>query len=140
VIGDIFYVSGGGETLERCAVTVLTTAVSVSHDEWAVIDAGYKCLGRDPLIGNQDKAGYYWKEMARMGVIKGRPDLFLGILAAESGFLYYKDKNKKLHLGERIEIIPNNVTEVINIHEQIYGVRNGKLEVVIPVTGRGRGN
>ena len=78
--------------------------------------------------------------MARMGVIKGRPDLFLGILAAESGFLYYKDQKKKLYLGERIEIIPNNVTEVINIHEQMYGVRNGKLEVVIPVTGRGRGN
>jgi len=140
VIGDMMYVSGGGETPERCAVTVLTTAVSTSHDEWAVIDAGYKCLGRDPLIGNQDKPGYSWKGMARMGVIKGRPDLFLGILAAESGFLYYKDQKKKLYLGERIEIIPNNVTEVINIHEQMYGVRNGKLEVVIPVTGRGRGN
>jgi len=139
-IGDMMYVSGGGETPERCAVTVLTTAVSTSHDEWAIIDAGYKCLGRDPLIGNQDKPGFSWKGMARMGVIKERPDLFLGVLAAESGFLYYKDQKKKLDLGERIEIIPNNVTEVINIHEQMYGVRNGKLEVVIPVTGRGRGN
>ena len=140
VIGDMFYVSGGGETLEQCAVTVLTTAVSTSHDKWAIIDAGYKTLGRDPLIGNQDKPGFSWNGMARMGVIKGRPDLFLGVLAAESGFLYYKDQKKKVNLGERIEIIPNNVTEVINIHEQMYGVRNGKLEVVIPVTGRGRGN
>ncbi len=140
VIGDMFYVSGGGETLEQCAVTVLTTAVSTSHDEWAIIDAGYKTLGRDPLIGNQDKPGFSWNRMARMGVIKGRPDLFLGVLAAESGFLYYKDQKKRVNLGERIEIIPNNVTEVINIHEQMYGVRNGKLEVIIPVTGRGWGN
>jgi D-serine deaminase-like pyridoxal phosphate-dependent protein len=140
VIGDMMYVSGGGETPERCAVTVLSATVSTSHDEWAIIDAGYKCLGRDPLIGNQDKPGYSWKGMARMGVIKGRPDLFLGVLAAESGFLYYKDKEKELDLGERIEIVPNNVTEVINIHEKMYGVRNGELEVVIPVTGRGRGN
>jgi len=140
VVGDIWYVSGGGETLEGCAVTVLTTAVSTSHNDWAIIDAGYKTLGRDPLIGNQDKPGFSWSGMARMGVIKGRPDLFLGVLAAESGFIYYTDQEKKMNLGERMEVIPNNVTEVINIHEQMYGVRNGKLEVVIPVTGRGKGN
>jgi hypothetical protein len=29
---------------------------------------------------------------------------------------------------------------VINIHNQMYGVRNGVVERVIPVTGRGRGN
>jgi D-serine deaminase-like pyridoxal phosphate-dependent protein len=140
VIGDIWYVSGGGETVGNCAVTVLTATVSTSHNEWAIIDAGYKTLGRDPLIGNQNKPGFSWNGMARMGVVKGRTDLFLGVLAAESGFLYYKDQEKRVVLGERIEVIPNNVTEVINIHEQMYGVRNGKLEVVIPVTGRGRGN
>ena len=140
VIGDVFYISGGGEALEKCAVTVLTTAVSTSHDKWAIIDAGYKTLGRDPLMGNQDRPGYSWNGMSRMGVIKERPDLFLGLLAAESGFLYYKERKKRINLGERVEIIPNNVTEVINIHEKMYGVRDGKVEVVIPVTGRGRGN
>ena len=140
VIGDMMYVSGGGETLEQCAVTVLTTTVSTAHDEWVIIDAGYKTLGRDPLIGTQDKPGFSWKGMTRMGVIKGRPDLFLGVLAAESGFLYYIDPKKRLNLGERLEIIPNNVTGVINTHEQMYGVRNGLIEMVIPVTARGKGN
>jgi len=47
---------------------------------------------------------------------------------------------KKLTLGERLEIVPNNATLVINIHDRIYGVRNGAVEEEIPVTGRGRGN
>ena len=47
---------------------------------------------------------------------------------------------KKLSFGERLEIIPNNATLVINMHDRIYGVRNDVVEKVIPVTGRGRGN
>ena len=43
-------------------------------------------------------------------------------------------------MGERLEIVPNNATLVINIHDRIYGVRNGAVEEIIPVTGRGRGN
>ena len=35
---------------------------------------------------------------------------------------------------------PNNTTLVINTHARIYGVRNGVLEKIIQVTGRGRGN
>jgi len=46
----------------------------------------------------------------------------------------------KLTLGERLEIVPNNATLVINIHDRIYGVRTGAVEEEIPVTGRGRGN
>ena len=34
---------------------------------------------------------------------------------------------------------PNNATLVISMHDQLYGVRNGVLERMIPVTGRGRG-
>jgi len=40
---------------------------------------------------------------------------------------------KKLNLGERLEIVPNNATLVVNIHDRIYGVRNGMVEEIIPV-------
>lgn len=140
VIGDIMYILKGGETLESCAATVLSTVVSVSHNEQAVIDAGFKALGRDPLIEAQDKPGFRWKEMARMGIIKRRSDLFLGTLSAESGLVYYMKTDSKLALGQQLEIIPNNVSIVFNSHDQIYGVRNGEIEKVITVTGRGKGN
>ena len=88
----------------------------------------------------QEKPGYSWNGMPRMGVIKDRPDLFLGLLGAESGFLYYTNPKKKLSLGDRLEIIPNNATVVINTHDQMYGLRNGLIEMVIPVTARSIGN
>lgn len=140
VIGDIVYMVMGANTIETCAATVLTTVVSTSREELAVLDTGFKTLSNDPLTGTEDMPGFSWRGMRRRSPIKGRPDLFLGFLGAESGFLYYMDPKKKLNLGERLEIIPNNATVIMNIHGEVYGVRNGLVERVIRVTGRGRGN
>jgi len=139
-IGDIMYMRAGGNLREACAVTVLTTVMSTSHLAWAIIDAGYKTFGNDSLIGHRDTTGFFWKEMPSFGSVQGRQDLWLGRLSAETGCLHYTDQKKKLRLGERLEIVPNNATLVINIHDKIYGTRNGVVEVTIPVTGRGRGN
>jgi D-serine deaminase-like pyridoxal phosphate-dependent protein len=50
------------------------------------------------------------------------------------------DPNKKVNLGERLEVIPNNASMVVAIHNQIYGVRKGEVERVLNITGRGLGN
>ncbi len=140
VIGDIRYMKSGGNTREACVVTVLTTVMSTSHPDWAVIDAGYKTFGADSLIAYRDTPGFFWNGRPSFGSVQGRPDLWFGRLSAETSCLYYMDPGKKLSFGERLEIVPNNATLVVNIHDQIYGVRNGAVEKVIPVTGRGRGN
>lgn len=140
VIGDIKYMRAGGNTREACAVTVLTTVMSTAHSGWAIIDAGYKTFGADSLIKHRDAPGFFWNGTPSFGSVQGRPDLWLGFLAAETSRLDYMDLGKKLNLGERLEIVPNNATLVINIHDRIYGVRNGVVEQVISVTGRGRGN
>ena len=140
VIGDIMYMRSGGNIREACAVTVLTTVMSTSHPDWAIIDAGYKTFGADSLIAYRDTPGFFWEGKPGFGSVQGRPDLWLGRLSAETSCLYYTEPEKKLSLGERLEIVPNNATLVVNIHDRIYGVRNGVVEKVIPVTGRGRGN
>jgi len=140
VIGDIMYMRAGGNIREACAVTVLTTVMSTSHPDWAIIDAGYKTFGADSLIAHRDTPDFFWDGKPSFGSVQGRPDLWLGRLSAETSCLYYTDPGKRLNLGQRLEIVPNNATLVINIHDQIYGVRNGVVEQVIPVTGRGRGN
>ena len=139
IIGDIMYMRVRGNTRESCAVTVLATVISTSWPDWAMIDAGYKTLGADSIIGSRDAPDFFWNGKPSFGPIQGRPDLWLGRLSAESSSIFYKDPTKKLSLGDRLEIVPNNVTLVINIHDQIYGVRNGKVERVISVTGRKRG-
>jgi len=140
VIGDILYMRAFGNTREACVVTVLTTVMSTSHTTHAVIDAGYKTFGAESIIGRRDTPGFFWEGKPSFGSVQGRPDLWLGRLGAETGWLYYREPEKKLSLGERLEIVPNNATLVININDQVYGVRKGVIEKVIPVTGRGRGS
>ena len=110
--------------------------MSTSHPKHAIINAGSKAFGNDPIIGLINDPGFFWEGKPSYGSIQGRPDLWLGCLAGESSWVYYMDHNKKLSVGERLEIVPNNATLVINIHDQIYGVRNGKVEKVMKVNGR----
>jgi D-serine deaminase-like pyridoxal phosphate-dependent protein len=77
--------------------------------------------------------------MPSFGVIKGRDDLWLGKVGAESGWVYYKENAKKLIIGERLEIIPNSASLILNIHDKAYGVKNGVIEREFAITGRGRG-
>ena len=144
VIGDMFYVKSHGSTRDTCVLTALTTVVSTSHPDHVVIDAGLKTFGGDSLIARREDPGFFWNGMPSYGSIQGRPDLWLGRLNMESGVAYYMDpkadSRKKLSLGERIEIVPNNATVVINIHDRIYGVRNGEIEKEFSIAGRGRGS
>jgi D-serine deaminase-like pyridoxal phosphate-dependent protein len=61
-------------------------------------------------------------------------------MSNETSIVSYGDSEKRLSLGQRLEIVPNNALVVVNIHNDMYGVRNGVVERVIPITGRGRGN
>jgi len=139
VIGDILYMKNFGNTREACALTVLTAVMGTSHPGHAIIDAGWKTFGAESLIDHREMPGFFWNGRPSYGSIQSRPDLWLGRLAAESAWVYYTDPKKKLSLGERLEIVPNTANLVVNIHDKLYGVRNGEVERVIPVTGRGRG-
>lgn len=139
VVGDLTQVARFAMTDDKCALSVLTTVISTSHSEHAVIDAGSKTFGADPLMANRNKPGFFWHGMPSYGYIRRHPDLWLGFLSAETSIIYYKNPRKKLDIGTRVEIIPNNAILVINLHDQIYGVRNGVVEEMIPVTGRGKG-
>ena len=142
VIGDIWHVFALANRRETCAATVLTTVVSTANPGYVVIDAGYKVFGCDSLIQYRNRPGFFWKMMPSFGSVQGFPDLWLGRLAAETSCVYYTDSNmdtnRKLKIGDRLEIVPNNATLVINMQERIYGVRNGLLERVMPVAGRGK--
>lgn len=140
IVGDIKGVSVLALPEDSCTLAVLVSVMSSSHADHAVIDAGFKTFGADSLIARRDTPGFFWNRNPRFGSVRGRPDLWLGALHAETGRIFYKDPKRTLDPGDRLEIIPNNATLVINLHDQLYGVRNGEVETVIPVTGRGRGN
>jgi D-serine deaminase-like pyridoxal phosphate-dependent protein len=131
----------GGNTREACALTVLTSVLSTSHTNHVVIDAGFKTFGCESMIAQRDKPGFFWNGKPSWGSIQDRKDLWFGRVGAAGGLIYYMESaNKDLKLGDRLEIVPNNATMVVNIHEKIYGVRNGVIEKEILVTGRAKGS
>ncbi len=140
IIGSMLHVRRFAMTEDRCTLTILVGVMSTSHSGHAVIDVGSKTLGSDPLLAFQDRPGFFWNGKPSYGKVRGRPDLWLGAVAAESARLFYTETDKKLELGERLEIIPNNPFIVTNMHDELYGVRNGRVERMVSVTGRGRGS
>ena len=144
IIGDIWHTKSLGNKREACAATVLTTVISTSNLEYFVVDAGYKTFGKDSLIAYREEQGFFWKGKPNFGSIQGLSDLWLGSLSAETACIFYMDLNinnkKRVKLGERLEIVPNNSTLVINLQTQVYGTRNGIIEKVISVKGRTKNN
>ena len=45
---------------------------------------------------------------------------------------------REFKVGDRVRIIPNHVCVAVNLHEQVYGVRNEQVETVWKVEGRGK--
>ena len=139
IVGAMLSVGRFALTVDQCALSILTSVMSISHPGHAMLDCGLKTLGGDSLRQFSDRPGYLWNNKPSYGLIKGRPDLWLGSLSGEVSAVFYRDSAKRVSLGERLEIIPNNPYPVINAQDKLYGVRKGKIENVISVTGRGKG-
>lgn len=142
VMGDMWHVKAQVNAREACAAAVACAVMSTADPRYVVIDAGYKTFGADSLIQYRDMPGFFWQGKPSYGSVQGRPDLWLGRLAAESACVYYTEPSigpeKQLRIGDRLEIVPNNATMVISMQEKLYGVRSGVVERVFAVAGRDR--
>ncbi len=114
---------------DDCALTVLATVVSVAVKGQAVIDAGTKALGREPLRADGD--GY--------GALLDRPDIVVTRMSEEHGILDLSKTDWRPRLGEQVRIVPNHVCIVVHLFDEIVGVRGHSVETVWDVTARGRG-
>ena len=139
IVGAMLSVGRFAVTVEQCALSILAGVMSTSHPGHAMLDCGLKTFGGDPLRQFSDRPDYLWDNKPSYGLIKGRPDLWLGSLSGEVSAVFYRDPAKRVSLGERLEVIPNNPYPVINAQDKLYGVRKGKVEKLITVTGRGKG-
>ncbi len=136
-VGDMWHVRAQVNARDACAAAVVCSVMSTSDPRYVVIDAGYKTFGADSLIQLRELPGAFWNGMPSYGAVQGRSDLWMGRLAAESACVHYMDPtigpDKRLRVGDRLEIVPNNATLVISMQEHIYGIRNGVIEHVFPV-------
>jgi D-serine deaminase-like pyridoxal phosphate-dependent protein len=115
---------------EDCAFTVLATVVSTAVPGQAVVDAGSKALGREPLPGG-DGEGF--------GALLAYPDVTVTRMSEEHGILDLSRSPWKPRIGEVVRIVPNHVCVVVHLNDTIHGVRGDIVETTWPVSARGRG-
>lgn len=113
---------------DDCALTVLATVVSVAVPGQAVIDAGTKALGREPLRADGD--GY--------GALLDHPEVIVSRMSEEHGILDLSKSSWRPRLGDQVRIVPNHVCIVVHLFDEIIGVRGHAVETRWPVEARGR--
>jgi D-serine deaminase-like pyridoxal phosphate-dependent protein len=114
---------------EDCALTVLATVVSTSVPNQAVIDAGAKALGREPMRGVE---GEGW------GALLDRPDVLVTRMSEEHGILDLSRTAWRPSVGELVRVVPNHVCIVVHLNDVMYGVRGSRVETSWRVDARGR--
>lgn len=125
VLNDANSVYAWAAKVKDCAAFVLTQVVSRPARDRAVIDAGSKTLTQDRSV----RSGH--------GIILGHPDVIVHSLSEEHGVLAVPPESP-LAVGDRLLIVPNHICPVVNLFDVAYGVRNGAVEMEIPVEARGQ--
>jgi D-serine deaminase-like pyridoxal phosphate-dependent protein len=105
------------------ALTVLAMVTSRPARDRAIIDAGFKALS------SRDR-------------VPPRPvdmdDVTVTTLSAEHGYLEVGPAAPALRIGHRIELIPDYSDTTTFRHDQFVGLREGRVERIIPLLARGR--
>ena len=116
-------------TLDDCALTVLATVVSTTVPGQAVIDAGTKSLGREPMRGAEGEG---------FGVLLDRPEVVVRAMSEEHGLLDISTSDWRPQVGERVRVIPNHVCIVVHLFDTVHGIRGDTVETSWAVAARGR--
>jgi D-serine deaminase-like pyridoxal phosphate-dependent protein len=115
--------------LEDCAARVVVTVVSTAVPGRAIIDAGSKTLSSD-LLGSGSREGY--------GYVVDAPDAKLIKLNEEHGYLDITRSNHRFRVGEILTVIPNHVCTCVNMHDEVFALRNDELVAIWRVAARGK--
>jgi D-serine deaminase-like pyridoxal phosphate-dependent protein len=110
----------------ECAVTVLATVTSrptwVENHDLAIIDVGSKSM--DLGLGSPTV-----KQPAGASVLK---------LSQEHGRVKLEGNACQLKVGDKVELWVRNASNTINLYDRFYAVRNGVVEAVWEIPGRGK--
>jgi D-serine deaminase-like pyridoxal phosphate-dependent protein len=108
---------------ENCALTVASTVISTEAEDRIVVDAGSKSIARDV-------------DLPPMAVGYEGLDYFTA--SEEHGWVDTSDCEETFAVGDRIEWVPPHVCTTVNLHDTLVGTRDGHVEEVWNVQGRGK--
>ena len=102
------------------ALFILTTVMSHSKADKAIVDAGLKAQTVDSGLPK----------------VYGRDDVEYLKCSDEHGVV--ADPKGALKVNDKLRLVPGHCDPTCNVHDWYVGVRNGKVETVWPVSARGK--
>lgn len=134
---DLTAVGLGACTLEDCALTVLSTVISVHRTSdgalRGAIDAGKKVLTSDQRIGS---AGFGLL-LDDAGAMTPLPGAELPALSEEHGWIRLA-AGTGMEVGQRVRLVPNHSCVVASTQDRFYLVRGDEVVETCSVDARGR--
>jgi D-serine deaminase-like pyridoxal phosphate-dependent protein len=106
-----------------CALRVLTTVVSTAVPGQCLIDAGSKTFSSDATRGP-----------GTFGHFVGRP-WTMRKMNEEHGYVEVGDRAR---VGEKVWVIPSHVCPTVNLHDEVWYGRDGRVEGSWKVAARGK--
>lgn len=103
------------------ALFILTSVMSHAKPDKAVVDAGLKAQSVD----------------SGLPVVFGRTDVKYVKCSDEHGVV--EDPMGVLKVNDKLKLVPGHCDPTCNVHDWYVGVRAGRVEVVWPVSARGKG-
>ncbi len=129
IFNDKNTVLSGACTYEDCAAMIHVTVVSTARPGQIIVDGGSKTFSSDRL----GAAGE-----ATFGYFVDAPEAVFHKMNEEHGYVDIRRCRREFSVGDRLRVIPNHICTAMNLHEQVYGVRAGRVEQVWKVEGRGK--
>ncbi len=125
---DAQYLAIGGETDQavysdfHTSLTIMATVLNDQHAGRATSDAGAKaCTINQP-----------WP------IIKGETGMQYRSTSDEFGTILYDENPSRLYkVGDKLELIVSHCDPVVNLYDQMYAIRNDRVEAVWPISARG---
>ena len=116
--------AAGGPVYDDFArsLTVLATVLNNRFPGRLTTDAGAKALTLN---------------VPRAGVV-GEPGMDYNAGSDEFGVITFSEARKSYTIGDKLELVVPHCDPVVNLYDQMYGIRKDRVEVVWPITARGK--
>jgi D-serine deaminase-like pyridoxal phosphate-dependent protein len=135
---DRTQVALGAATLDDCALTVLSTVVTM-HKDRAILDAGSKTLSSDPFrsgpAARPSGFGAVFSDVESAAQLDDA--LFIERLSEEHATVRVTGTTR-LRPGDRVRILPNHACVVSNLVDEVALVEGTRVVDRLPVAARGR--
>ncbi len=123
VFFDASSLASGLCTEADCALRVLTTVVSTAVPGQCLVDAGSKTFSSDATHG-----------VGTFGHFPGRP-WTMRKMNEEHG---YVETRGPVRIGEKVWVVPSHVCPTVNLHDEVWYGRDGRVDGAWKVAARGK--